>query len=160
VVSNADKSPPRGTQFKVFLPASETAEANPEETESIPQGNGELILVVDDEPSILEVTKATLETYHYRVLTANNGIEAIALYAQNQAAIKLVIMDIMMPSMDGKTAIQILKTINLEAKIIAVSGLALNQEIVAEVNGSIEAFVAKPYSNSDLLKAIDNQLGD
>ncbi|MEN9520008.1 MAG: hypothetical protein RLZZ381_2596, partial [Cyanobacteriota bacterium] len=159
VVSNT-KSQSRGTQFKVFLPASETAESDPEETETIPPGNGELILVVDDESPILLVTKATLETYNYRVLTANNGIEAIALYAQNQAAIELVIMDIIMPSMDGKTAIQILKTMNSEAKIIAVSGLVSDQEIVAEVNGSIEAFVAKPYSNNDLLKAINEQLGD
>jgi CheY-like chemotaxis protein len=153
VVSNT-KSETRGTQFKVFLPASEIAETNQEETESIPQGNGELILVVDDEPSILKVTKATLETYNYRVLTASNGIEAIAIYAQNQNAIELVVMDIMMPSMDGKTAIRILKTINSEAKIIAVSGLVSDQEIIA-VNGSIKAFVAKPYTNDDLLKAID-----
>jgi two-component system cell cycle sensor histidine kinase/response regulator CckA len=80
---------------------------------------------------------------------------AIAIYAQNQNAIKLVIMDIMMPSMDGKTAIRILKTINSEAKIIAVSGLVSDQEIVAELDGNINAFVAKPYSNNDLLKAID-----
>ncbi|NJR46260.1 MAG: PAS domain S-box protein [Hyellaceae cyanobacterium CSU_1_1] len=154
VVSNT-KSQPRGTQFKVFLPASETAETNLEATESIPQGNGELILVVDDEPSILEVTKATLEIYNYQVLTASNGIEAIALYAQNQNAIKLVVMDIMMPSMDGKTAIRILKTINSKAKIIVVSGLVSDQEIVTEINGNINAFVAKPYSNNDLLKAIN-----
>ena len=154
VVSNT-KSAMRGTQFKVFLPASDIAETNLEETESIPQGNGELILVVDDEPLILKVTKATLETYNYRVLTASNGIEAIAIYAQNQNAIELVIMDIMMPSMDGKTAIRILKTINSEAKIIAVSGLVSDQEIIAELNGSITAFVAKPYTNDDLLRAID-----
>jgi PAS domain S-box-containing protein len=154
VVSNT-KPEKRGTQFKVFLPASEIAETNPEETEPIPQGNSELILVVDDEPSILEVTKATLETRNYRVLTASNGIEAIAIYAQNQNAIELVVMDIMMPSMDGKTAIRILKTINSEAKIIAVSGLVSDQEIIAELNGSITAFVAKPYTNDDLLRAID-----
>jgi PAS domain S-box-containing protein len=159
VVSNTQLQP-RGTQFKVFLPASQIAETNLEETESIPQGNGELILVVDDEPAILEVTKATLKAYNYQVLTANNGTEAIALYAQNQNAIKLIIMDIMMPSMDGKTAIRILKSINSEAKIIAVSGLVSDQEIVAEINGNIEAFVAKPCSNNDLLKAINNQLGD
>lgn len=69
--------------------------------------------------------------------------EAIALYTQNQNAIDLVIMDIMMPSIDGKTAIRILKTMNSEAKIIA------------ELNGSIEAFVAKPYTNNDLLRAIN-----
>ncbi|MFM2314875.1 MAG: hypothetical protein RLZZ04_4151, partial [Cyanobacteriota bacterium] len=154
VVSNT-KSETRGTQFKVFLPASEITEINQEETESIPQGNGELILVVDDESSILEVTKATLETYNYQVLTAKNGIEAIAIYAQNQNAIELVIMDIMMPSMDGKTAIPILKTINSQVKIIAVSGLVSDREIIAELNSSIEAFVAKPYTNDDLLKVIN-----
>ena len=57
--------------------------------------------------------------------------------------------------MNGKTAIRILKTINSEAKIIAVSGLVSDQEIIAELNGSITAFVAKPYTNDDLLRAID-----
>lgn len=154
VVSNT-KSETRGTQFKVFLPASDITETNREGTESIPQGNGELILVVDDEPLIRKVTKATLETYNYRVLTASNGIEAIAIYAQNQNAIELVIMDMMMPSMDGKTAIRMLKTINSEAQIIAVSGSVSDQEIIAELNNSIEAFVAKPYTNNDLLKVIN-----
>ncbi|MGL4882329.1 MAG: response regulator, partial [Waterburya sp.] len=67
----------------------------------------------------------------------------------------LVIMDIMMPSMDGKTAIRILKTINSKAKIIAVSGSISDQEIIAETNSIIEAFVAKPYTNHDLLKVIN-----
>ena len=57
--------------------------------------------------------------------------------------------------MNGKTAIRILKTINSEAKIIAVSGLVSDQEIIAEINSSIEAFVAKPYTNNDLLKVIN-----
>jgi two-component system, cell cycle sensor histidine kinase and response regulator CckA len=61
----------------------------------------------------------------------------------------------MMPSMDGKTAISILKTINSQAKIIAVSGLVSDREIIAELKSSIEAFVAKPYTNNDLLRAID-----
>jgi CheY-like chemotaxis protein len=57
--------------------------------------------------------------------------------------------------MDGKTAIRILKTINLEAQIIAVSGLVCDREIIAEINNSIEAFIAKPYTNNDLLKVIN-----
>ncbi len=142
-----------GTQFKIFLPASETAISATEETEEIPQGNGELVLVVDDETAILEVTKATLETYNYQVLTAGNGIEAIAAYAQNRD-INLVIIDIMMPTMDGKTAILTLKQINPEIKIIAVSGLITSQEIIDEVDENIAAFMAKPYSNDDLLKTV------
>ncbi|MDJ0589398.1 MAG: PAS domain-containing protein [Pleurocapsa sp. MO_226.B13] len=144
----------RGTQVKVFLPALQTTALPAAEPEILPQGKGELILVVDDEPAILAVTKATLETYNYKVLTANNGIEAIAVYVQNIQAIELVIMDIMMPSMDGKTAIRTLKQIDPEVKIIAVSGLISGREITTEVDGDITAFLAKPYNNDDLLKTI------
>ena len=147
-----------GTQFKVFLPASDIVASNFEETEKILPGNRELILVVDDETAILEVTKATLETYNYRVLIASNGIEAIATYAQNQEAIDLVIMDIMMPAMDGKTAILILKQINPELKIIAVSGLIDRQEISTESDGNVTAFLNKPYANDDLLRTISEML--
>ena len=153
VVSDT-KGKTRGTQVKVFLPASETTEAAAEVTEEIPQGHGELILVVDDESSILAVTKATLETYNYKVLTASNGIEAIAIYAQNLKTINLVIMDIMMPEMSGKTAIRTLKQINPEVKIIAVSGLISSREIVAEIDDNISAYLAKPFSNDDLLQTI------
>ncbi len=145
----------RGTAVKVFLAASETAATETEATEAIAPGNGELILVVDDETSILEVTKATLETYNYRVLTANDGINAIAVYAQNLKAIDIVIMDIMMPSMDGKTAIRTLTQINPEVNIIAVSGLISSREIIAEIDDKITAYLAKPYTNDDLLKIIN-----
>ena len=159
VVSDT-KPDSRGTQFKVFLPASETAAITIEETEELPHGNGELILVVDDETSILEVTKATLETYNYRVLTANDGIDAIAVYAQNINAITLVLMDIMMPSLGGKTAIRTLQKINPKVKIIAASGLVSNHELVAELENSIEAFVAKPYTNDELLRIVYEVIKD
>ncbi|NJR47369.1 MAG: response regulator [Hyellaceae cyanobacterium CSU_1_1] len=148
------RSNSRGSQFKVFLPASDTVASNLEETAEILQGNGELILVVDDETAILEVTKATLETYNYRVLTASNGIEAIATYAQNQGEISLAIVDIMMPEIDGKTAIRTLKQINPDLKIMAVSGLIDRQEIIAELADNVTAFMNKPYGNDDLLRTI------
>ena len=153
VVSNT-RGEARGTQVKVFLPACNLAATELEAEAETPQGNGELILVVDDENSILEVTKATLISYNYKVLTASNGIEAIAIYAQNKNTIDLVIMDIMMPTMDGKTAILALKQINLEIKIIAVSGLISSQEIINDINGNVVAFIAKPYTNEKLLKEI------
>jgi len=144
----------RGTKFKVFLPASDVAESNIEELEEDLNGNGELILVVDDESAILEVTKATLETYNYQVLIASDGIKAIATYAQNRENIKAVIIDIMMPTMDGKTAIRTLKQIDPELKIIAVSGLIERQEIIAELDDNVTAFMNKPYANEDLLQTI------
>ncbi len=150
----------RGTQFKIFLPASDLIVDKIEESTEILHGNGELILVVDDETAILEVTKAILETYNYQVLTAGNGIEAIATYIQNQPKIEAIIMDIMMPSMDGKIAIRTLKKIYPEVKIIAVSGLIERQEIVTELDCDVTAFMNKPYSNEDLLKILREIFGD
>ena len=159
VISDRDRAT-HGTQFKVFLPASDLAEHNLEEVEEILHGNGELVLVVDDESAILEVTKATLETYDYEVVTANNGIDAIATYARQKQDIETVIMDIMMPAMDGKTAIRTLKKINPKVKIIAVSGLIERQEIVAELHDDVVAFLNKPYSNDDLLKVLRKVVSD
>jgi PAS domain S-box-containing protein len=144
----------QGTQFKIFLPAYDTTVSPTEENAAIPQGRGELVLVVDDESSMREVTKATLETYNYKVLTASNGIEAIALYAREHQAIELVIMDIMMPEMDGKTAIRTLKQINPEVNIVAVSGLITSQEIVKELDSDVRAFMSKPYTNEELLEIV------
>lgn len=113
-----------------------------------------MILVVDDETPMLEVTKAILETHNYRVLTANNGIEAVATYANNQEAIALVIMDVMMPKMDGKTAIRTLKQINSKLNIIAISGLITGREMIAELDDDIIAFMSKPCDNDELLRKI------
>ena len=144
----------RGTRVSIFVPAADAVNAIAESNKSLTQGNGELILVVDDETPMLEVTKATLETYNYRVLTANNGIEAVAAYANNQDAIALIIMDIMMPGMDGKTAIRTLKQINSQIRVIAVSGLISDREIFNELDGEVITFLSKPYSNEELLKTV------
>ena len=63
----------------------------------MPVGHEELVLVVDDEDSIRQITKGTLETFGYRVMLASDGTEAIALYAANKEEIKVIITDMMMP---------------------------------------------------------------
>ena len=156
-VASNSKLFPRGSQFQVFLPASEKV-AIIEKMKELPPGNGELILVVDDEPSIREVTKATLETYNYRVLTARDGIEALTLYARNLNEIDIVLIDIIMPLMDGQTAIRNLKKINPEVKIIAMSGLVSNCELISELGNKIAVFLAKPYTIEELLTTLRSQL--
>ena len=156
-VASNSKLFPRGSQFQVFLPASEKL-AIIEKMKELPLGNGELILVVDDEPSIREVAKATLETYNYRVLTARDGIEALTLYARNLNEIDIVLIDIIMPLMDGQTAIRNLKKINPEVKIIAVSGLVSNCELITELGNKFGAFLAKPYTTEKLLTTLCSQL--
>jgi PAS domain S-box-containing protein len=142
----------RGTEFKVFLSAVEATTTPLAEDFELFKGNGELILVVDDEAKILETTKLTLETYNYQVLTARDGIEAIALYAKHQNEINLVLMDMMMPSMDGATTIRALQKINSLVNIIAVSGLVANDQLVK--TAGIKTFIAKPYTTKELLQTL------
>ena len=112
----------QGTQFTLVLPAVRTSETELSEHSAIPKGQQELILVADDEATIREITRASLETHNYRVITANNGIEAIASYVQNQTEVALVLINMMMPGMDGTTAILTLQKIDPKIEIIAISG--------------------------------------
>ncbi len=125
--------------------------------EELPKGNGEIILLLDDEASIREVTGATLEAYGYRVVTANDGAEAIALYTQNREQIGAVLMDMVMPIMDGLAAIRALYKIDPQVKIIAVSGLGEKGRL-AEITGRDVTFLLKPYTVEMLLKAIHKVL--
>lgn len=144
----------KGTQFQVYIPALLTKETDYPATQryELPTGNGELILVVDDEEAIREVTRASLENYGYTVLTASDGIEAIAMYTQHREKISVVLLDMMMPSIDGPTTISILQKINPKIKIIGVSGLVLNPNIIELLGSSVKTFLPKPYTSDELLK--------
>jgi hypothetical protein len=93
-----------GTEFKVFLPAVLNQMLPPAPIEVLPLGSGDWVLVVDDEALIRQVLQASLESFNYQVLLANEGIEAIALYAQHKDKIAVVLLDLMMPDMDGLTS--------------------------------------------------------
>lgn len=144
----------KGTQFKVYLPTTEEIIAEEELVEEIPQGNRELILIVDDNLTVQLTHQSVLESYNYNTLVANDGIGAIALYAEYQEQIKFVLLDTMMPNMDGIRTIHELKKINPNIKIIGVSGLSSNREsmLAAGANG----FLVKPYNVEELLKSVSH----
>jgi PAS domain S-box-containing protein len=150
----------KGTQFKVYLPVKQSGvtDCTPAAQQELPLGHGELILVVDDEDAIREVTKTLLETNDYRVLVASDGIEAITLYTQHKEEISAVLIDMMMPSMDGPTAIRVLKKINPQVKIIGVSGLVSNHKMIELVGNSVKTFLPKPYTSNELLKNLQTVL--
>jgi len=145
----------KGTQFKVYLPSIEGDVSPISEWEQLPIGNDELILVVDDEIGICEIIKTTLETYNFRVITAQDGIEAIAMYVQHKNEINIVLIDIMMPSMDGATAIRTLQQMNPQVKIIAMSGLVSNEALTQSSNNDVQGFLAKPFSAGELLNILE-----
>jgi len=145
-----------GTRFQVYFPVAEALVSReaPEEREDLPRGSGELILVVDDEAAIREITKGTLELFGYSVLTASDGTEAVALYAQHRDRIKVVLTDLMMPYMDGAATIRALRKINPELKVIGSSGLTSNGKETELTKLGVNGFLIKPYSAERLLKSI------
>ncbi|MBH8573654.1 PAS domain S-box protein [Nostocaceae cyanobacterium CENA369] len=148
----------KGSQFKLFLPAVQATQAmNIEEMES-PRGDGELILVVDDEAQIREITTIVLENYNYKTLTASNGIEAIALYAQHKHRISAVLMDMMMPEMDGTTAIRTLQKMNLQVQIIACSGLNCSEAFIEDNSVNVKLMLTKPFTAQELLHGLHHVL--
>ncbi|KOP27014.1 histidine kinase [Hapalosiphon sp. MRB220] len=139
----------KGTLFQVFLPIGQGTATQTKIDAKLPQGNGELILIVDDEDVVRQTTQDTLEDYNYKTLVANDGIEAIALYVKYQQEISAVLLDMLMPNMDGLTAIRTLLTVNPNVKIIATSGLPANEQKAIAVGA--KKFLSKPYTATHLL---------
>ena len=113
------------------------------------------ILIVEDEESIREITKVTLEAHGYKVLTAVDGTEALATYAHYGDSIALVVTDMMMPYMDGTATIRAIQKMNPQVKIIAVSGLKQDSDIVMQDR---VVFLHKPYTSEKLLCIIGEML--
>ncbi len=154
-IVNVYSEPGKGTTFNVYLPAmeisSEARKQQPEEV-SLPRGNGETILVVDDEASILVITGQTLQAFGYRVLTATDGADAVAVYAQHKNEIAAVLTDMAMPIIDGPATIHALRRINPAVKIIAASGLNVNNGVAKISGAGVRHFLTKPYTAGTLLK--------
>ncbi|MCS6793647.1 MAG: PAS domain S-box protein [Oscillatoriaceae bacterium SKYG93] len=144
----------KGSEFKVYLPAAETTEIKTESEVELPCGGGDLILVVDDEATVREIAQVILQKYNYQVLTASDGMEALAVYAKHQDKIRAVLLDLMMPCLDGKNTICALRQINPNVKIIAVSGLSAKGVAAEAVSLGAINFLPKPYTTRELLKAL------
>lgn len=146
-----------GTTFKVYLPAERIsigADEEPSQEVHLPQGNGETILIIDDETSILTITGQTLQAHGYRILKAANGAEALAIYAKNEKDIDVVLTDMAMPVMDGPATIYALLKINPCLKIIAASGLHSMGGEGRAIDAGTTHFLTKPYTAEALLKTL------
>jgi PAS domain S-box-containing protein len=152
----------RGTAFNVYLPALPAgAERRPAAAEpALPTGSGELVLVVDDEPSILEITRETLQDHGYRVLTAPNGRAALVAYERHHREIRLVLTDMSMPMMDGPTTIKALLALDPDIRIVACSGLRSDPGAEQVKGLKVRAFLTKPYTASTLLGTVQKVLAN
>ena len=121
-------------------------------------GHGELILLVDDEQDILTVERAGLEAYGYVVLTASGGVQALADYALNRRRIAAVVIDLMMPALDGFVVIEIIRRMSRYVPIIATSGLHSSGVLGQASRAGMTSFLAKPHTVEELLDRLSAEL--
>jgi PAS domain S-box-containing protein len=146
----------RGSCFKIYLPAIDRHETeSPAATENLHDGKGQLVLVVDDETAIREITKVSLETYNYRVMLASDGIEAIDIYAQNHRSIAIVLVDTIMPNLDTPSIILALQQINPQVRVVVMSGSYLNLEAIVN-RQEVGAYLNKPFTTAEMLETLAN----
>jgi CheY-like chemotaxis protein len=115
-------------------------------------------LIVDDELAIQEVTSTVLDIFNYKTITASSGAEAIDLYTQRHQEIQAVLMDVMMPNMDGITAARQLQQIDPQVKLIFTSGLLSIERVEQIAELGVSAFLAKPYTAQELLAKLQQVL--
>ncbi len=147
----------KGTRFKIYFPAELPTDARKQavlEQATVPRGNGELVLVVDDEEAIRTVTRRTLERYGYRVMLACNGAEAVAIFAQHADEVDVVLTDMAMPVMDGPATIVALRSLKADVRIIGSSGLNANGNVSKAVDSGVKHFVPKPYTAEAMLRVL------
>jgi signal transduction histidine kinase/ActR/RegA family two-component response regulator len=149
----------QGTTFRVYLPACDRGEMGEDSCgmSVAPRGKGETILFVEDEEKLRDVGRATLESLGYRVLVAENGLEALEVYkavcAGEDCEIDLVITDVVMPEMGGKVLIKELKKIRLDVKVLAISGYVLKDDLQALKETGILGTIQKPFEVEALAAA-------
>ncbi len=150
----------RGTTFVVYLrplpPIQQFSQH--QETNLMRPGRGETILLIEDEPAVLKTTQAMLQNLGYQVLTAENGQEALAIYAKRQAEIALVLSDMVMPDMDGLALLTSLKAQNPSIKVVMMSGYPLDQVEAGLLEQGVVDWFQKPITLGILAQTISRAL--
>lgn len=146
-----------GTVFNVYLPLADVEESVQDKKLKYITGSG-TILIVDDEYIIQVMAKAILENLGYSVLVASNGLEALEVYQQYSQQIKLVILDMVMPEMNGKECFAKLKKIDPQVKVILSSGFTQEEDLSDMKKLGLNGFIRKPYNTLDISHLINEVL--
>jgi DNA-binding response OmpR family regulator/signal transduction histidine kinase len=157
----AESTPGEGTVFHIYFPVSDLkpSEMNSEvETGSNKNVGSGTVLVIDDEEAIRRMLIKTLSYVGYDVLEASSGKEGIQLYQENIEKVSVVILDVIMPEMDGVKVYKELKKIHPDVAVLISTGYASNKQTIALKEMGVEGFLKKPYKQSELVKAVHNIL--
>ncbi len=149
----------KGATFTIYLPATGSEAAGELKIEKTLKRGNAMILLVDDEPVILDVGKDMLEALGYRVMTAGNGKEALEIYRANKDRIDIVFLDMIMPEIGGGKTFDMLKEINPAIKVILSSGYSINGHAQEIMDRGCNGFIQKPFSFKALSEKLEEVLG-
>jgi two-component system cell cycle sensor histidine kinase/response regulator CckA len=148
----------KGTTFSIYLPASKKEAIEKRlPSEKISRGKG-TVMFVDDEQMILEVGSEMLKRLGYRLLTARNGEEAIDIYRENKEEIDIVLLDMIMPGMNGGETYERLREIDPDIKVLLSSGYSYNDQATRIIERGCDGFIQKPFSLEELSQRIQEVL--
>ena len=148
----------RGSAFHVFLPAASSGAPLAVDEGSPPaQGDQELIVIVDDEPAIRDTLRLILEAANYRVLSAGDGEEALAIVKANRDAVRLVFTDIMMPMKDGVALIVALRAAGLPVRVMVATGLHDEGQRATLATLGVTSILSKPCDRIEILTAVQRE---
>jgi PAS domain S-box-containing protein len=149
----------RGTQFNIYLPvSSEMIVTTKGEYSSDIKREG-LVLVVEDEPIIRSMAEVMLKDLGFEVISADNGTTGVEMFRQYADRLKLVLLDVIMPEMDGMTALKLMKDIRQDVPFIISSGFSFDHRREEFFQMGANTFLSKPFRGSALVKAVDECLG-
>jgi PAS domain S-box-containing protein len=143
-----------GTTFNIFLPSTSEAVVNEIELNEQPISGSGTVLLVDDEAMVVDVGKPMLETLGYEVFVSINGHEAIDMVAQHGEAIDLVILDLIMPGMDGGQVFDHIRNLQPNMPVILSSGYSLKGQASDIMSRGCDGFIQKPFSLSRLSQKV------
>lgn len=148
-----------GTSFRIYLPASNRMRCEEAASPARVLRGTETIMLVDDEDVLLDVNREILEGQGYSVMTARNGKEALEVFRSHRNEIALVLLDMVMPGINGEETFGHLKHIDPEVKVILASGYSTNDQIRNMMRKGCCAFLQKPFGNLELMMKIREVLG-
>jgi len=150
----------KGTKFRVYLPASKSLETDKstELGKALPVGHGELILLMDDEATVRQLTQTTLQNCGYRVLTATSGFDGVTTFDAHKDEIKILVSDTDMPVMNGIVAIQAIQRLKPGIPVIITSGVERDKEQLASIDTRRLTILQKPYTVEQIVSAVAKEL--
>ena len=150
----------KGSSFHIYLPLIEEKVidiVSEEEIETVP-GNGELILVVDDNAGVRNTVKENLKRLNYKILEASDGLDAVDIVTANLDDISLIIIDVVMPRLGGVKAVERIRKIRPDIKVIFSTGYDKDETLKNDMPSDKYVILSKPYSVAQLSQVIRKKL--